>query len=1028
MKRLLLIFGIMLWSYSQLWGQTVSGQITDQSNGDPLPGVNVVVKNSTTGTATNSEGNYELEVRSLQDTLVVSFVGFERKEIPIDGRTTINIQLVPRVYEGDELVVSGYQVQRKVDVTGAVSIAETEDFENSPTSNPIKSLQGSVPGLFINTNGDPAGGAEVRVRGVSTLNNNDPLYVIDGVPTKQSAFDILNPNDIESIQVLKDAASASIYGARASNGVIVVTTKQAEENAFQVDYSSKFTHSAYTTKPSMLDTKGRARVQWQATVNDGGDPDEIPIVEYDWERKSDGTAVLNSITIPEYITEGVPTANTDWFEAMTRDGFIQEHNLSVSTGGERGGAVLSLRYYKDEYIMKFNNYEKVSARINSHHNFLDGDIKIGENLTISNGVDNGYGGVPFANAWQIRPMLPVRTEDGSYSGPVTGDFVDQENPVMLLDYNQWDKTGSVNMFGNVYADISLLENLTMSNSFGIDWINSHSRDIQRTFNTGFISRETNSLENFKSESFNWNLSSTLQYDLQLNNHNTTFLAGVEATRNQYSNNFSYREDFAVETENYMVENAGSGRQSVGGSRTGSALLSYFGKINYVFNNKYLASATFRYDGSSRFGSNNRYGTFPSLSAGWRLGNESFISNNLQVISELKFRASWGVTGNQEISDIARYTIYRTHYGEDAVAFNSSNGTAYDLNGADSGPLPSGFRKTQTGNSNLKWEETEEFNLGLDFGLFEDKLTGSIDVFERNTEDILISPDYIAVRGEGGNRFVNGASVETTGAEFFIEYRNQAGEFNYSIRGNVGHYKDKITELPADVVDSYPGNSEKTILGQSMNSHFGYVYDGIFQNQQEVDEHADQTGKGVGRIRYKDLNGDGVITPLDQKYLGTSTADYEYGLNLQASYKKFDVRVFLQGVLGREVYNQFKRRTDFASLWAGTNYGTRMLDAWTPSNRDTFIPAATLTDSNNEGRVSTYFIDNGSYLKLRQISLGYTPNNFLGTRSIRLFVTGENLLTVKDNSGIDAFTAPDPEDPSIGLPRPRKVSVGINLSF
>ena len=988
-----------------------------------------MIKGTSNGTSTNVKGSYQLNVESLQDTLVISFIGYQKKNVPINGRTKINVSLKPKVYQGKELVVSGYQIQRKVDLTGSVSVVETDEIKNSPTSNPIKALQGQAPGLFISTDGNPSGGAQVRIRGVSTLNNNDPLYVIDGVPTKSSAFEVLNPEDIESIQVLKDASSAAIYGARASNGVIIVTTKKADKNSLEFNYSSKITRSTYATKPQVLNAMERARVQWQATVNDGLDPANIQNADYDWTRNSDGTAVLNGITLPDKIAPGYPASNTNWFDVITRPGIIQEHNLSMSTGSENGGALLSLRYYKNRYIEKYRKFEKISARINSHHNFFDDILDIGENFTISNGLDKGYKATsPYSWALQIRPILPVRTSDGSYSGPPTGAFVDHPNPVMTLDYNKWDQSDAVNMFGNLYANVSILDNLEFKTNLGLDWSDTRVRDIQRTFHTGFISRSTNSLDDMKSQNINWDLNSTLEYKLNANKHRATFLAGTEAIKNTYSQNSTYREDFALEKLDYFIESAGSGKQNVAGMKTGYSLLSYFGKVNYSFNDKYLASATLRYDGSSRFGRNNRYGTFPSFSFGWRLSNENFIRDNFQFISNLKLRIGWGQTGNQEISNTARFGLYDTHYGEDAIAFWSSNGTAYDLNGADSGPLPSGFRKIQSGNNNLKWESTTETNLGLDFGFLEQKLTGSIDYFKKNTNDILISPAYLAVKGEGGNTFANGASVETNGFEVALSYQNTVGDFNYSFSGNVGHYKDKITDLPANVVDSYPGNSEKTILGHSMNSIFGYVADGIFKSQEEVDKHADQPGKGIGRLRFKDLNGDGVINTLDQKYLGVSTPDYEYGLNFQAGYKNFNFRMFFQGVQGIEVYDSRKRFTDFTSLWAGTNYGKRTLDAWTSKNSDSTIPAVTLTDSNDEGRLSTYFIENGSYVKLRQVSVGYTLNNISVLNQMRIFVTGENLLTIKDTSGNDAFTSPDPENPGYAYPRPRKFTVGIDFSF
>jgi len=366
----------------------------------------------------------------------------------------------------------------------------------------------------------------------------------------------------------------------------------------------------------------------------------------------------------------------------------------------------------------------------------------------------------------------------------------------------------------------------------------------------------------------------------------------------------------------------------------------------------------------------------------------------------------------------------THYGESAIAFNSDNGTAYDIYGADSGSLLSGFRKSQTGNNKLKWEQSGQMNAGIDLGFFANKLTGSLDLFVKNTKDILISPLYLAAIGEGGNRYVNGASMQTKGFEILLGYQDAISKLNYSVTGNLGHYRDKITELPTVVLNSYPGNVEQNILGRSMNSIFGYVTDGIFKNQEEVDQHAIQPGKGIGRLKYKDLNDDGTVNTLDQRYLGISTPRYEYGINLNLSYKNFDFTAFFQGVFGREVNNVFKRRTDFSSLWAGINYGKRTLDAWSPDNPGSTIPAVTLVDNNNEGRLSTYFIENGAYMKLRQISLGYNLPDIKHIRSSRLYLTADNLLTFKHSS----FTSEDPENPGNGFPRPRNITLGLSINL
>ncbi len=1032
-KILLLVFFTLfsLFGQSVLYaqqGNLFNGKVMDVS-GQPLPGVTVVVKGTTTGTVTNVDGEYFFEELPENAVLVFSFVGMITQEVIVGNQASINVTMREDTIGIEEVVAVGYATQRKVDLTGSVAIADVEKLKDSPTPNIIKSLQGQIPGLYITTDGKPSGGATVRVRGMSTLNNNDPLYIIDGVPTKYSAFRVLNPNDIESIQVLKDASSSAIYGSRASNGVIIVETKSATQERFEVNYGVSLTHSYYGTKPELLDAEGRATVAWRATIYDGGNPDNIPHVNYDWYRDESGKAILNGISFPEYIVPGLKTANTNWYDTMSRNGFIQEHNLSVSSGTKTTGTRMSLRYYDDQYIHKFTNAKNYSLRVNSFQKLFNEVVEVGQNLTIANNIENGYdGNVHLDRALKVRPILPVYYDDGSYSGPPSGAFTDDKNPLMILDIEQDDKRDNINIFGDVYTKVRLYENLMWNTTFGVDLNHHHNRNIDRSFVTGIKSRRVNSVQNQKSQDYTWMLNSILQYKAELDNHEFDFLLGGEAIKNTYQYNYSKREGFASQDVDYFYESAGSGGSFVGGGASGYSLMSYFGKINYSSFNKYLASVTLRYDGTSRVGSENRFGFFPSFSLGWRISEENFFKENVSFLTNLKIRGAWGKTGNQEISTTAIFTIYQPHVGENAIAFNSDNGTTYDINGSDSGSLPSGYRKAQTGNNSLKWEGTSELNFGLDFGIYNSGLSGSFDYFKRNTSDILISPSYLATQGEGGNRWVNGATVENEGFEFLIEYRNKIRDFNYSASFNVGHYSDKITELPESVIRSYPGNAEKTILGRSMNSLFGYVADGIFKTQEEVDNHAVQPGKKIGRLKFKDLNNDKKIDLLDQDWLGTSTPKYEFGLNLNADYHNFDFNVFFQGLAGRSVYDGFKRYTDFSSLWSGTNWGKKMLNAWSPENPDSDIPAATLVDSNNEGRYSTYWVRNGSYLKMRRISLGYTLNEVSIFKSVRIYLSGENLLTIKDTKGDDAFNSPDPENPGNGWARPQNITCGVNLTF
>ncbi|MFH5834177.1 SusC/RagA family TonB-linked outer membrane protein [Halalkalibaculum sp. DA3122] len=1026
--------------------ETVSGQVTDATTGESMPGVNILVKGTSTGTSTDVEGDFELSVPSLQDTLIFSFIGYQTREVPINGQTALAVAMQPQAISGQEIVVSGYQIQEEATVTGAGASVDMSELEDAQTTDPVKALQGQTAGVYVETSGDPSGGATVRIRGVSTLNNNDPLYVIDGVPTKSYAPQQLNPDDIESMRVLKDAAASSIYGARASNGVILITTKKADQGSFQVDYSGKYTNSRYTTGLNMANTEEQARILWLAAMNDGTPP-PTAIYSYDYDANAGpdaegldrwGDAVLYDVSWPEEIGPGMPSSDTDWFDAISETGNVMEHQLSMSTGTESSSVRLSLRYLTNDYILKFQDYEKITARINSHQDFLDGDLRVGENFSITQDAFNGFQGSVVGLAQIAMPILPVKTTDGGYAGPPGAGFDDRQNPVRLLDHNKWDRDQNLNLFGDIYARLNLLEDrLSLNTRLGLDYGANEFRDIQRTYQTGFLSRDINSLNRTKGTDVNWNFNATAEYQLDFEQHETTFLVGTEAFRNTFSQNSITQDDFALETLDYFIENAGTGSSNVSGYNTGYSLLSFFGKFDYSFRSKYLASVTIRRDGSSRFGRENRFGTFPAASVGWRLTEEPFVAENLSFLSNFKIRASYGITGNQEIANNARFTEYEAFYGDEAIAFNGTpQATAYDIEGNDTGLLPSGFVRTQTGNQSLRWEESEERNIGVDFGLFDDRLTGSFDYFVRNTSDILIQPAYIATRGEGGSRWENGASMRTSGLELELNYRGQSGSFNYSVAGNVGHYSDEITDLPPEVVDSYPGNSEKNILGESVNSFFGYVNDGLFDSQEEVDQHADQSGAAPGRLKFRDLNGDGQITSLDQQYIGVDAPDYEFGLNLQGSYKGFDLRVFFQGVLGRDVNNSQLVYQHFSSFWNGSNFGKELLyKGWKPNRRDTNVPAPTGVDNNDEGggaggggRYSTYWVRNGSYLKLRQITLGYTPPSILGLSNARLFLTGQNIWTLKDTSGDDAFVGPDPEDPGLGFPIPLQLTVGLDLSF
>ncbi len=1013
-------------------GHEVSGRVIDEEDGSTLIGVNVSVKGTDIGTSTNVDGEFRLVTPSETDTLVFTYIGYQRTEVPIAGQSEIEVQMAPAVIEGEGVVVTGYQVQRREDITGSVSVARTQDITNRSSANVLQELQGRMPGVSVSFDGSPFDDAEVIIRGFSTLGDNAPLYVIDGVPSKTSAAQRINPSDIESIQVLRDAAAASIYGSRASNGVIVIETKRGVQDRFEVEYSGRLTTSGYSSRPQPLNSMERGEVLFKAGTNDGQRPENLPIYEYDydWERiDGDLHFTLNEVIIPEFLDsdQNVRTANTNWFDEVTRTGQIQQHELAVSAGTDRSRGRFSLRYHTNDAILNHQNFERVTGRVNTEFNFFDGRLTVGENLSLSYQTGTPLPGGPLELTLTQQPTLPVYTEDGEFAGPVGAGMGDRQNPVRLLEHNRWDDQNSYQTYGNVFARFNVTDNLDFNTRVGFDWERDMNRSIHRTYRTGFLSSGTNTLSNYNSDLFEWTINSTLEYSQQFGAHDFNAIGGVEAIQNTFSFYSTLREDFAVESPEFMVENAGVGEQFVSGSGTGYSLQSFFTRLNYNYQDRYTASGTFRVDGSSRFGVDDRYGFFPSFSAGWRVSEESFFPDQ-DILTNLRFRAGYGVVGNQEIGNEARFTLFEPLYDPGIIGFAPGDATSYDIAGRGSGTLPSGIMRTQTGNPILRWEETAEINVGTNIGMFNDQLRIEFDAYYRETQDILIDPPYLGTIGDGGTVWYNGATVEVRGFDSSISFDDEIGDFRYNIRGTVSAFRDKVTELPEAVRFAYPGGAGEDILGRSPSSHFGYVADGIFQNQDEVDEHANQPGAGVGRIRYKDLNNDGEISDQDRTWLGTSIPDFEYGFGADLSYQNFDLSFFFHGLQGADVYNSMKMFTDFTSIWNETNWGQRTLNAWSPDNPDSDIPALTLSDTNNEERMSSYFIEDGSFLKLREVRLGYSFSESLieriGATELTLFIQGENLITISSPD----FTGPDPENPGNAFPYARNLMTGINVKF
>ena len=1033
-KCLLLMFFVL--TNLIVFGQTrtIRGTVTASEDNEKLIGTSVLVPGTTIGTTTDLDGNFMLKVDEKAKTLKFSMIGYKRVEVNIAGKTVVNVQLEMDSRSLDAIVVTGYSKQKKADLTGAVTVVDVTELKKVAANNPIQALQGRAAGVDIANDGSPSGsGTTVRIRGIGTLNNNDPLYIIDGVATKSGMHE-LNSSDIESIQVLRDASAASIYGSRAGNGVIIITTQKGKSGKVKVNFDSYLSTSQYGKVIQMLNTKQFGEVQWQAMINSGVDPNTNQIgYMYDYNYDTNGNAVLNGTKVPKFIdardgTNNMLSANTDWFGAITRPGVAQSYNLSVSSGTEKSNSFFSLGYYDNQGTIKDSYFNRISARMNTSYKLLGDLITIGENFSINKtGELQAPGGVLQLSILSL-PIMPLKTLTGDW-GNVTSGMRDRDNPARILDANKDNPYSFWRTFGNIYIDIQPIKNLHLRSSFGVDYGNYYQRALTYSF-TGRLGNDLNSAKLIQSHSMKWTWTNTATYDFKIDKSQFNLLAGQEFV-NQSDVNFSAeRRTYELQDPNYMWPSAGVGEMYATGGETGYALSSLFGKIDYAYDDKYLASVTLRRDGSSRFGADNRFATFPAVSAGWRISQEKFMENLKNTVSDLKLRVGWGQTGNQEIDNYANRNIIIANYiGETGGGINT--GTAYDITGGDSGMLPSGYMLTQRANDKIKWETTTQTNVGLDFGLFNQSLYGSVEWYIKQTNDILVNPPYLAAIGEGGNHWVNGASMENKGLEFTVGYRGKTSfGLGYDLTANISGYRNKITKLPESVVNNYGGNgTTDNILGKPIGSYYGYVADGLFQTQDEVDNAPTQTGKGLGRIRYKDLNADMVIDEKDRTWLGSPNPDFQYGLNISLDYKGFDVTAFIQGVYGNQMNNTVKAFTDF---WAvdelGSNKGTRLLNAWTPTNTNTDIPALSFSDLNNEKRFSSYYIEPGSYFKLRNVQLGYTLSNDLLKKikldKVRFYLSGQNLMTLKSSK----FTGLDPENPNLAYPISTTFTFGLNVSF
>jgi TonB-linked SusC/RagA family outer membrane protein len=1049
MKKLQLLFPMVLLAlFSWAQQKTITGKVVSKSNHEPLQGVSVRVKDHTV--VTDAAGAFSIPA-SPGDVLTLSFVGMNPMTVKITTNTTdLSLTMEEGNNDLNTVVVTGYKSEKKVDLTGAVSVVNLAAVKNVPASSPMLALQGQVPGLYIQTDGSPTGAnggsPQILIRGVNTLGNTNPLYIIDGIPTtRYEDFANLSASAISSIQVLKDASAASIYGSRASNGVIIVTTKNGSSgDKVRIQFNTSITFQ--TEKPwqeKVLSSLDRGKALWRAAVNDSTDPNNLvsSIYTYDWNGDY-LNPVLNQVHIAPFVggdsTE--PVGNTNWQDALYKTATISSSNLSVAAGNAKNGLLLDLGYYDNNGLIAFTHFQRYTARLNTHTSAFNDRLRIGENVQISrttqiNSTTDVGGASTPGLALTLAPTIPLYKTDGSFGGPIGPGYSDRNNPVDMQYLNRFNTRNQFITVGNIYLDLEIIKHLVYHTSLGFDYSDALVKNAALIGTEGPV-RSFNSFGMQEAKDFTFTWTNTLNYNFEVGKHRLNLLGGVEAVRNDFSTFGATTTNFALQTQDYLQLSSGVGAQTNNGSATGYRLLSQFGKVFYGYADRYLASFTIRRDGSSVFGTNNPYGVFPAFTLGWRINNEAFFKG-VKNVSNLKLRAGRGTVGNQNIGNLSAYTLLQANYGTASSAYPQwlNIGTAYDLGGVNTGTLPSGFAQVQKGNPNLKWEQSTETNVGLDFGLFDNKISGSFDWFDRNTSGILISPPVAAAVGEGQTEYFNGADMNNKGWELILSYHNRtSGGLEYTITGNASHWNNIVTSLPDNVRPAYPGDANHSIVGHSQFSIFGYKTAGIFQTTEEASKAPTQPGvfdgalKGAGRLRYVDVNGDGKIDANDQTWLGTTLPKVEYGVRIELNYKSFDLSVFGSGVAGKTGYDPTKFFNTFAS--ARNNFGPGTLSAWTPQNTGSATPALSILNHNGEDRTSDYYYVNASYFKLRNVMLGYNlskkASNSIKMEGLRIYVSGQNLLAFKSKQ----FTSKDPERANTFdlWPVPTGVTFGINANF
>ncbi len=1062
-KRMMLLFLWLAGSYTALaQDRAVSGTVKDES-GSPMPGVNVIVSGTSNGTVTDISGKYSLTVGS-GAKLLFSFIGYTSQEVTVGANTIVDVSMKVDVTELSEIVVTGYTSERKADIIGAVSVVNSKELLQTPTANLSAMLQGRAAGVVSSGGGAPGEAAKVRIRGFSSFGGSDPLYVIDGVPTTDA--NRVNPNDIESIQVLKDATSASIYGSRAAGGVIIVTTKQGKSGSMQIDYNAYggVTYIPESYQPDMLNTAEYAQY---LKLSDPGanhplfgiqgniNPNSLPAFYVTSPSLKAGFPAgapqvdpgLYSINDYSNIYQITPvSAGTNWFDAVTRNAGIQNHQLQASGGTDKSNYSVSFNYFDQKGVYVNSNYKRYAVRVNTVFKPKD-FLRFGENFQFSNesfqnATGNGARGEAsaWAQAFRMVPYIPVNDIGGGWGGNGIGSSGNGTNPVAQLYRDKDDQNLNYKMFGNVFAELNPIKDITLRTSMGVDMGTYFSKDLviktyERAENTG-----TTGLNQSSSYSLNWTWSNTLAYSKTFGDHTVKVLAGLEAIKQnigdgiftQNVNTFDFEDPLFVtlNTDQGVGQNSGSTQRQL---RT---LASTFGRIDYAYQDKYLFNATIRRDGSSAFGKQNTYGTFPAFGLGWRVSQESFMQG-IDFISDLKLRGGWGQLGNQgPVNGLNQYTTFRSNAG-------LSN---YDINRSQNS-LAIGYAAFNASSQSTKWETSESTNIGFDASVLGGKFDVSFSYFNVDTKDLLVGQPAPPNGGLLSQPSINLGKMRNRGFDFNLTNRGKiTGELEYDVTMTFTHFKNTAIDLDGNPETFFANNASRlnnvwrTQAGHPISSFYGYQLDGFFNTQAEVDA-LQMDGAKIGSWRFKDLNNDGAINDDDKTFIGNPHPKFIMGINLGLRYKGFDFSTFLVWNYGNDLFNYTKYWTDMRVFVGGVS--TRVLnEGWTPSNQNATLPqlGSGATDGYTtfiRANSNDYYIESGSYFRGKTLQIGYTvPASVvskIGLTRARIYVQGQNYFTITKYSGPDPDISIQGGELSMGLddaafPNPRQFLVGLNVAF